>query len=264
MIPQSFIDSWRAIAPWASDLQVEQDLVVSRAVAELFEDEHMHGLAAMRGGTVLNKLYFGGGSRYSEDIDLVKIDSGKAGPMFDIIRAKLDPWLGKPRREVSESSVKLFYRFASEADSAVPLRLKVEVNMIETFSVLGYRDLPFSVDSDWFSSKVMIRTFDLNELLGTKLRALYQRRKGRDLFDLWYSLSFCNCTPKEIVRCFVRYMKHSNRKIGKRELLANVQEKVSDRLFLSDISPLIKSGLNYDPKSAFELVSERLFSLVPN
>lgn len=42
MIPQSFIDAWRESAPWSSDLQVEQDLVVSRAVAELFADDDLH------------------------------------------------------------------------------------------------------------------------------------------------------------------------------------------------------------------------------
>lgn len=67
MIPQSSIDEWRAVAPWSTDLQVEQDLVVARAVAELFEDESMRERVAMRGGTVLNKFYFGGGGRYSED-----------------------------------------------------------------------------------------------------------------------------------------------------------------------------------------------------
>ncbi len=83
----------------------------------------------MRGGTVLNKLYFGGGSRYSEDIDLVKIEPGKAVPLFDAIRDHLDSWLGVPKREVSEGSVKLFYRFESESDPPAPMRLKIEVNM---------------------------------------------------------------------------------------------------------------------------------------
>lgn len=264
MIPQSFIDAWRVSAPWATDLQVEQDLVLSRAVAELFGDERMHELSAMRGGTVLNKFYFGGGNRYSEDIDLVKITAGKAGPLFDIIREKLDPWLGNPKREVSEASIKLFYRFQSETDPVVPMRLKIEINMVENFSVLGYQDLPFGIDSDWYSANVIVRTYALNELLGTKIRALYQRRKGRDLFDLWYSLSFCDCVPEEIVQCFLRYMEHSDRKIGRKDLLTNLEEKLSDKRFLSDTPPLIRAGLNYDPLIAFKMVSERLLSMVPN
>ena len=136
MIPQSAIDEWRA-APWGSDLQIEQDLVVSRAVTELFGDERIRQLVAMRGGTVFNKLYLCGGSRYSEDIDLVKIEPGKAGPLFDAIRNHLDSWLGAPKREVSEGSIKLFDRFESESDSPAPMRLKIEVNMNENFSILA-------------------------------------------------------------------------------------------------------------------------------
>lgn len=263
MIPQSFIDAWRLTSPWSSDLQVEQDLVVSRAMAEMYGDERMRDLAAVRGGTVLNKFYFGGGSRYSEDIDLVKITAGRAGPLFDIIRGRLDAWLGKPKREVSESSIKLFYRFPAEMDPAVVMRLKIEVNMVENFSVLGYRDMPFSVESGWFSARTTVRTFALNELLGTKLRALYQRRKGRDLFDLWYALSFCACVPEEIVQCFLKYMEHGDCKIGRRELATNLQEKIADRRFLSDVPPLIKTGLDYDAAASGELVCEKLISLVP-
>jgi len=47
--------------------------------------------------------------------------------------------------------------------------------------------VPFKVDSDWFSARCEITTYDINELLATKLRALYQRKKGRDLFDLFYA-----------------------------------------------------------------------------
>ena len=36
MIPRDYITSWRIHAPRATDAQVEQDLVVSRALVELF------------------------------------------------------------------------------------------------------------------------------------------------------------------------------------------------------------------------------------
>lgn len=264
MIPQSSIDEWRAVAPWSTDLQVEQDLVVARAVAELFEDESMQELVAMRGGTVLNKFYFGGGSRYSEDIDLVKIASGKAGRLFDAIRKKLDPWLGNPtKREVSERSVKLFYRFESETEPAMPMRLKIEINTIEQFSLLGYQDLPFVVQSDWFIGNASVRTFALNELLGTKVRALYQRKKGRDLFDLWYALVHCDCDPEQIIDCFIKYMEHGGKKVGRKDFELNLQEKISDSRFLTDVPSLIRTGLDYDHNAAFELVASKLVHLIP-
>lgn len=264
MIPQSYIDAWRSEAPWSSDLQVEQDLVLARAVAELFGDDRARELVAMRGGTVLNRFYFSGGSRYSEDIDLVKITSGKAGPLFDLIREKLDPWLGVPKREVAEAGIKLLYRFKSEAEPAVPMRLKIEINMVENFSVLGYQDLPLTVHSDWFEGSATVRTYALDELLGTKIRALYQRRKGRDLFDLWYALVNCDCDPQQMVMCFGKYMEHGKGRIRRRDLLANLEEKLLDRRFTTDIASLLRTGLAYDPAMAFELISEKIIPLIPD
>jgi signal transduction histidine kinase len=70
------------------------------------------------------------------------------------------------------------YRFRSEDPTPVPLRLKVEVNTWEHFSARGFQKVPFAVTSRWFDGACQITTYDLDELMGTKLRALYQRRKG--------------------------------------------------------------------------------------
>ncbi len=36
MIPRAYITEWRSVAPWSTNAQVEQDLVISRALVELF------------------------------------------------------------------------------------------------------------------------------------------------------------------------------------------------------------------------------------
>jgi predicted nucleotidyltransferase component of viral defense system len=41
------------------------------------------------------------------------------------------------------------------------------------------------MDSSWYSGNTIIPTYHLEELMATKIRALHQRRKGQDLFDLW-------------------------------------------------------------------------------
>lgn len=38
MIPRAHVTAWRANAPWSNDAQVEQDLVLSRALVEIFSD----------------------------------------------------------------------------------------------------------------------------------------------------------------------------------------------------------------------------------
>ncbi|MGH7441791.1 MAG: nucleotidyl transferase AbiEii/AbiGii toxin family protein [bacterium] len=73
MIAQAAIRQWRSRAPWVSDLQVEQDLVLSRAMVEIFSHPELAAGMALRGGTSFNKLYLNDGARYSEDIDLVQV-----------------------------------------------------------------------------------------------------------------------------------------------------------------------------------------------
>jgi len=53
--------------------QVEQDLVICRALVEIFSDDWLASSLAFRGGTALHKLYLNPQPRYSEDIDLVQV-----------------------------------------------------------------------------------------------------------------------------------------------------------------------------------------------
>ena len=90
MIPRDYITQWRERAPWSEDFQVEQDLIISRALVEIFSDPALAGALAFRGGTALYKLYLTPPARYSEDIDLVQILPSPAGPVMDRLRGALD------------------------------------------------------------------------------------------------------------------------------------------------------------------------------
>ena len=89
MIPQRYIEQWRAVAPWTLDAQVEQDLVIARAMVELFSDDLLKKSLAFRGGTALHKLYLQPQIRYSEDIDLVQINAEPINPILKRMREKL-------------------------------------------------------------------------------------------------------------------------------------------------------------------------------
>ncbi len=203
MIPRDYINEWRQQAPWNEDYQVEQDLVISRALVELFSDPLISEALAFRGGTALYKLYLTPPVRYSEDIDLVQVKPGPAGPLMDRVRNVLDPWLGRARWKQSKGRLTFGYRFSSESVPTIRLRLKVEINTREHFSALGFAKRAFSVDSRWYTGTADILSFELDELLATKLRALYQRRKGRDLFDLAIGLGDKRSNAGEIVAAFL-------------------------------------------------------------
>ena len=213
MIPRDFITGWRSEAPWTSDEQVEQDLVLSRAVIEIFRVQELASCLAWRGGTALHKLYFRPAARYSEDIDLVQTVSAPIGNTFNALRQVLDPWLGEPRRVLKEGRVNLVYRFQSEGLPSMPLRLKVEINSREHFSSLGHRRQQLDVRSRWWSGTATVTSYELDELLGTKLRALFQRKKGRDLFDLWYAIEGRAVSPERVVACFELYMRAAGTRV---------------------------------------------------
>lgn len=145
MIPRDYITEWRASAPWVQDFQVEQDLVICRALVEIFAHPVLSKALAFRGGTALYKLYLTPAARYSEDIDLVQVKAEPAGPVMDALREVLDAWLGRAQYKQSEGRVTFKYRFQSEGPAAAPLRLKVEINTREHFSAHGHQLVPFSV-----------------------------------------------------------------------------------------------------------------------
>lgn len=262
MIPHDHIVEWRDQAPWVQDYQVEQDLVISRALIEIFSNKVLHDALAFRGGTALYKLHMPA-ARYSEDIDLVQTRAEQAGPMMDALRGVLDPWLGKPQWKQTHGRVTFVYRFDSSDTPAIPLRLKVETNTREHFSVYGLTEIPFSMKSRWFEGSCSIHTYELDELLGTKLRALYQRKQGRDLFDLAVALQNGKADPARIVEAFGRYMTHGGHKVTREDFEKNFALKMKDDEFLADISPLLSDGYKWEPEPEAAVVKSRLLDLLP-
>ncbi|MGQ9589944.1 MAG: nucleotidyl transferase AbiEii/AbiGii toxin family protein [Planctomycetota bacterium] len=262
MIPEAAIIHWRNVVPWPQDAQVEQDLILSRALVEIFQEPILSKGLLLRGATALHKLLVSPARRYSEDIDLVQAAPGPIGPLLDAIRARLDPVLGTPRRERNPDNVTLRYRMESEIPPVTPLRLKVEINTREHFSVFGAHSRAFAIRSPWFEGRAEVQTYTLDELLATKLRALYQRRKGRDLFDLWVGLGLKAVDPRKIVQGFRRYLEAEGGNVSRDAFEKNLAAKTESRPFNEDLRPLLAPGTHYEAAKAAKLVADRLLSLL--
>ncbi len=262
MIPRDYITEWRQSAPWVEDAQVEQDLVISRALVEIFNEPLLAESLAFRGGTALYKLHMKA-RRYSEDIDLVQTQPGPIGAAIDALRATLDPWLGPPRRKLNEGRVILIYRFASEDIPPRPLRLKVEINSREHFSVFPIEHRQHAVLSRWFNGAANICTYHLDELLGTKLRALYQRKKSRDLFDLWHALKHHPVSAERILAAFHKYMDELGLRVSRAEFEANLADKLADPRFRADLTPLLAPGEAWNIDDGHALVHREIVMRLP-
>lgn len=263
MIPKPSIAKWQEYAPWKQFYQVEQDLVISRALVEIFSDKFLKENLAFRGGTALHKLYLNPAPRYSEDIDLVQIKPGPIKPIMQRL-GEIITFFEEPRKtQVRGHGAKALYRFTSEYEN-IRLRLKLEINCKEHFNILEWVDFPFEIKSDWFSGDTKIRTYNINELLGTKLRALFQRSKGRDLFDLNYARLNIEINSEQIIQCFKKYTTFAtgNRPPSKKEFLMNIKEKESDPDFTGDMEALLRIGIEYNQDDAFAWLKNKLIEKV--
>lgn len=262
MIPPAFLTDWAQVVPWNSSAQVEQDLVLSRALLDLFRHDLLRDNLVFRGGTALHKLVLQPAARYSEDLDFVQIRPEPIGPVLDAIRETLSPWLGEPRRSVSPMGATLNFRFESELPPVLRLRLKIEINTREHGSRLPLITHPFRLDSRWVRGETTLRVYDPVELLGTKLRALYQRRKGRDLFDLWHAHQSGLFRPGAVLDVFHAYMNQEGHSIRREDFQSNLATKLNHSGFLSDTDTLLRPGITYDPHIAADWLQETLLSKI--
>lgn len=262
MIPAAMITEWSQQCPWISSAQVEQDLILSRALVEIYRVPALRENLVFRGGTALHKLVLQPAARYSEDLDFVQIREEPIGPTFDLLRDALEPWLGEPKTDISPRGATQIYRFESETPPIIRLRLKIEINTREHFHLHPLDQHEFTVASRWFNGIAHVPIYSVTELLGTKLRALYQRRKGRDLFDLWHAHQAGAVNPAKVVAVFRHYMDAEQHSVTQAVFRSNLEAKMNSKAFLTDTPPLLRSGVEFDPQAAFQFVNTNLLALL--
>jgi predicted nucleotidyltransferase component of viral defense system len=260
LITRQAIIEWQEFAPWIDMHQVEQDLIISRVLCTIFSDSYLSSRLAFRGGTALHRIYISPPTRYSEDIDLVQTIAEPIGMVFDRLREVLD-FLGKPTIRQKKSNNTLVFSIPSTYPPETLIKLKIEINCSEHFSVYGLLKVPYAMQNAWFTGNCNLVSYCLEELIGTKIRALYQRRKGRDLFDLHQAALLPEIKPENAVMCFKRYIAFSDGKApSKKEYLINLENKMNDRLFTNETDGILRPDIIYDPFQAFEVVKSAIIA----
>ncbi|HMJ46315.1 MAG TPA: nucleotidyl transferase AbiEii/AbiGii toxin family protein [Ferruginibacter sp.] len=259
MISRRFIEEWKTHAPWPDNAQVEQDLIIERVLVEIFSDDLLKSHLAFRGGTAFHKLYLKPQARYSEDIDLVQIKEGPIGPLLTRLREKLS-FLGTTRKiEQTKHNNTIIYRFESEIPPVINMKVKIEINTREHFNILGLKEMEFKVENSWFTGACQLTTYEIEELFGTKLRALYQRKKSRDLFDIYWAYAHHKIDTNKLLHCYKKYMEFVVDELPtKKMFIANMEEKMKDKEFTNDIHMILRPGIEYDNEKAYEFVKKEL------
>lgn len=258
MIPNPSITAWATTRPWPSRPAIEQDLLLARTVVAIYEHPYLRNELAFRGGTCLHQVHLPKPRRYSEDLDFVRRTRTGVGTVLDGLREVADQiGLGVRGTKISQHP-KLTLRGWSEDDPNLPLRIKIEINTHETSPARALIRVPFAITNPWFTGETEVLTFDPAELVATKLRALYQRKKGRDLFDLWLALTEMKVPPAEILATFDPYRPDG---YTAATAIANLEAKIDDYAFRSDLNPLVGAWPDgYDITAAASLVREQLLA----
>lgn len=232
-------------------------------VGSIFSDEFLRANLAFRGGTALHKLYLSPQPRYSEDIDLVQINPGPIKPIMFRLGEVLD-WLPNRSTAQKRHSNKMYFKFESEVPPVEQIRLKIEINCFEHFNVMGLNHVTFKMRNSWFSGETEIATYHLEELIGTKMRALYQRKKGRDLFDISCALAQGDLNIEKVLECYRRYMEFVvERAPSYKEFVLNMNGKMNDSEFITDVAPLLRPEIHFDPTEAYRSVYDNLIDRLP-
>jgi hypothetical protein len=101
----------------------------------------------------------------------------------------------------------------------------------------------FSLENEWFSSKAQITTFLVEEILSTKFRALLQRDKGRDVFDLGRAIDeFDGMDLESVVKGMTHYLDMSGAVIHRAAAEERLFNKLKTMSMLDDMRALVPAS----------------------
>ena len=153
---------------------------------------------------------------------------------------------------------KVYWKFIFE--DGTPGKIKLEINTYERSPMLPLTMRGHSIVSSFYEGSASVPTFQPEELVATKLRALYLRKKGRDLYDLWLALTVLKLDPKDIISSFPAYKPDG---VDGFMIMKNLDSKLESRDFCTDVNAMLKVGApEYNPQKAGKIVSEKLLSLI--
>lgn len=176
--------------------------------------------------------------------------------------------MGRANFEQSAVAPKLRFRIEPE-DKSATIRVKVEINTREIAAYETPITISFEVENRWFTGQADIPTFAREEILATKLRALLQRDKGRDLIDLSHAKDvFDKLDTRRVVTCFSKYLKASGQAISRAQAEERMFDKLANTAFMADVRPLLSAdeAEKFDDKAAraaFRTVFSEFIKQIP-
>jgi hypothetical protein len=176
--PLRDIVAWRELALWPSAAQVEQDLLLTHAMAGIFTDDVLRDQLAMRGGTALHKTHLAPAARCSEGIDLVQVGKRPDTHVVKALKRILESVLGRRCNSMvaditlavcnwvmPSRILRLEYAYRPTTAPRTEARNKIEVNYTERRPCYAVVDLPYALPIPCVPEGPILRSYDIDEML---------------------------------------------------------------------------------------------------
>ncbi len=199
---------------------IERDYALGWALWGISQNSDLSKVLIFKGGTSLKKCYFPD-YRFSEDLDFTVAPGEKISEQALIKNLKIicenimsksniqfltEKTTVKTTRTIAgeEAYKGTIYFIGPRGDQRNPLRIKFDITHFEIIvQTLQKKEIihPYS-DANECLCKIL--TYNIDEIIAEKMRALLQRTRPRDYYDIWYILKNIqkSVSSKEVRRIF--------------------------------------------------------------
>ena len=217
--------------------------------AILSSDISDHATVICKGGTPLNKIFFGSVQRFSEDIDMdiffkKKVQrEDKIRFIKDNIISLLESSYTIPKEARRRNIIAFFCQFQNEQNQKDTIQLEFNIGESRTgqdeLASAQSKILPLTLD------RIPVYSFDT--LIAKKFKAFYERDEGKDVYDLYYGLRLNNNQAK-IIPILKDVLKSAQ--IDYDEFTKEIKRKLADKGLMKSLrlaaNPYIPKNLRID------------------
>ena len=241
-------------------LFAELDYRLVKSLEAMYRDDFLSKRLCMKDGTAINKLYLGETSRLSVDLDFNHLGSKEEvlrerrdvrERIVELLKKQDDSYDIHSERRYEQTRIKARYKTA-----AGPMRsFKIEISHVERFPIVS----PVMKQVKTPDGLADVITYTLEELAATKLRALLERFKGRDIYDLYF-ISQLKPDPTVTRKMFLYYFYRSCKVFNPKVHYKNLVKRYESGNYIDDVSAFVKPAVTFDlARAAQKVISQYSF-----
>lgn len=256
MIPQEALSHWDDVVPWDDNRLVEQDLALTRLILDIANHPILLNKLSLKGGTCLHKLWLPEPWRYSEDLDYNRI---VASNPLEIINSLKEIAFDTGFKDTIFKQNKLFMHLwlIDALDDGQEFRVKIDIQREIKSDSSAYQYRQFAIDNPWCSKQASVRSNTAEDIVASKVLALFQRSRPRDLFDMWAAIKAGIVTYVDVASRFASYRPDNPERWNTSKAARSLMAKLSDPSYIVELERIsVYAPFPYDEYEPVQIAAD--------